>query len=570
MSTHSGGPTRSPGPLLLPPSAAAVRRRWLVGRGPVLDPGAVVLPLAASTDSFVSLHDVWSALVPTFLRDRAVDFQRFGSYVGASREQGSFGSAGPSLALRRRISRESGPATRAVELGARLLLDGVVATYPDRTIVFQGVDEVDSLTLRTLARAAILLTDDHGLSFVFSSAVDPRKIPAINLTDLSRATILMNTARYGDFTFESGEVGPLPSRIVEARTLAQAAVDLVAHNYESTLLACDRRLGANGDLAEALRLSALAAVNLGALDDAESLLRRAVESTCDSGTRAHLYCLLALMTTKRRNDLVASEAFIIDGLRELDRRGGGSSDEAVERAWLLNARALNCALEYRQTSDLSLFRAAHDLEANASRLVAVGSSHERVYLRMNLLANMAFLWESAREPQNAIRVFEQVFEKRVSSDPLAQATLGYRLAVLHTKAGNYERAHHVLADLGDGMPPEEWCTIDHLLRARAHVAIRTHRYNEAERLARRGYGLALDAHSYTAAVAHAQAILQILKVESRTPEIHELVEQVVGLGVTRAALDRPLTLRPKLPAYIPEIDLEDVPSYDTNMRLSAD
>jgi len=544
-------------------------RRWVVGRKPKLDLGGVALPLKASTESFVSLRNVWAALAPSYLRERAADFRRLDAYVDSSRKAGSYGSVGPSFALRRRITRESGPATRAVELGARLLLDGTGASYPNRTIIFPGVDEVDSLTLRTLARAAILLTDDKGLRFVFSSTVDPRRVDAKNLADLSRAMILMNAARYGGFVFEVNELGSLPPRTVEALPLSQAAVDLVAHNYESALMICDRSSEVGDDLAESLRMSALAAANIGALDDAESLLERAIKSTCDSGARAHLYCLLGLLATKRRSDLDASEAFIENGLRELDLRGGGLADEFVERAWLINARALNFALEYRRTGDLAFFRAAHDLEVKASGFVAAGGSHERTYVRMNLLGNIAFLWESAKQPRNAIHIFEQVFEKRVSSDSLAQATLGYRLAVLHAKAGNYERADQVLSGLDYNMPPEEWYLVDHLLRVRAHVATQAGRLMEAERLAKRGCDLALATRSYGAFVAHSQAMLRILEQVGRELEMRELIERAAELGVTSQSLDQPLSLRPKLPAYFPEIDLEDIPSHDTNMRLSV-
>lgn len=570
MSASSAKTPESPSSLLLAPAASQDRRQWHIGYAPPAICDAVVLPFCASTRSFASLREVWLALGPTFRNHRAYDFQRLDGYLQACDEVDSFASAGPSLALSRRISRESGPATRAVELSAHLLLDGAAAAFRDRAIVFPDVDQLDILTLRVVARAAVLLADHHKITLIFHSRSDPRDVRATGLAELSRADILLNAAQCGHFTFTPGDSSSLPTRAHGVQSLVQAALDLAAHNYEATLLTCGDSRTASGHTAEALRLSALAAINLGALDASNQLLLQAIDSTYGPGLRAHCYCLLALIATKRRNDLATSDAMIGNGLKELETRTAHPSDDAVERAWLFNARALNLALAYRQTGDLSAFRAAHDLEVQASKIVASGSSSERTYLRMNLLANLAFLWEMAKAPQYSIEILEKVFRRKLDLGVAETATLNYRLAVLYAKMGNYQHAAQVLDDVGYDSLPEEWYVIDHLLRARTHVARKVGELDKALDFAKRGYNIGLAARSREAVATHAQSMLYVLARKGRQAEADELYAQLTALGLTHESIERPIPLRSKLPAYIPEIDLEDVPCHDTNARLSAD
>ncbi len=572
MSSPGVGPAILPGPLVLSPKSARSRRRWVVTpEGAPTRHGDIVLPVARSTQTFASLEDVWRVLADSFLARRTSDLQRFRKYVESSRTAKGSSSAGLTLALSRRISRESGPATRAVELGSQLLIEGLAESFHGSRIHIPHVDELDSLSLRLLARAVVLLTDAHRVELVFSSDSDPRAVPVVNdLAESSRVLLLRNVVRYGEFDLSVANPPALRSRRRATADTRMAEAELMAHNYESALLRCSRSIEVGDDAPEALRLSALAAVNLGRLDDSMLLLSQALELSGDVCFRAHLRCLLALVTTKRRHDLAASEDYIDAGLEELAILSGGhEGDVDLERAWLLNARALNTALEYRRSGGVELFRRAHALEVEASRLVATGSSDERSYLRMNVLANTAFLWDMAGRPDVAIRVFEQVFARRVSTDPVAQATLRYRLAVLHFRAKEYARADELLRNAVEGLPSEEWPLVEHVLRARTRITMATAQLNEAETLARQGLELGLRVRARDCVIAHGVQLRSILHSTGRTALAAGIAEMLETEGISPEELVSATGLRPKLPAYIPEIDLEDVPLFDTNSRLAA-
>lgn len=510
----------------------------------------------------------WKVIEPAFFERRRSDFARLNDYIRLSGDTRDSGTAGPSLALRRRISRESGPATRAIELGARLLLDGLAFSHPSRRVVIRDVDRADTLTLRVLARAAVLLTDAHDVSFVWTTTADPNARRGSSLVETARRVLLHNALKFGAFSLRLNAVGQLSSRAVADRSLTLAAVDLVAHNYESTLLACGQDQLHGVERPESLRLAALAAINLGELDDAEALLRDALVAGIDPVFRAHVYCLLALMTTKRRDDVAASDALITAGFDELVTDTASTVDADLERAWLFNARALNSALMYRRTLKTTFLQQAHSLELTAFELVARGGSDERVYLRFNLLANMAFLWERER-PLKAVQIFQDVFDKRPTHDPVARAILSYRLGVLYARAKCLDEAAAVLASVDLDLPAEEWCSVEYLLRARSRVALELGHTGEAEELATRGYELALESRSSRAASAHGHVLVHVLQLTHRAAAAEAIADQLLSFGLDPFGPVSTAALPPKLPAYIPEIDLEDVPLHDTNSKLAS-
>lgn len=555
----------SPGTLLLPPASGPDRRRWIVDENHTPSSG-FVLGVKPGIATFGSVSDVWSAFTPQFLAKYESDLERLNLYFHRCQSPTGHQGSGPSLALRRRISRESGPATRAIELGAMLLLEGL-AMGPFTTVHVVRADELDGLSLRLVVRAVLRMTDAHEISFVFHSTSDPRVGgESTDLAEFARCSILRNAALAGQFSFDVCTAGPLPPRPPTAVSIEQSAVDLVAHNYEAAFLRTECAVA--GDAVEGARIRALAAVNLGNLAVAESMLESALGSSDEPGTRAHLCCLLALIAAKRRDDRGASDSFIDRGLELLDS-APSSADKPVERAWLLNARALNKALEYQRTGDDRLFKEAHALETEASRIVSTGSSPERTYLRFNILANLAFLWEGRGDPNSAARVFERRFADLPGVDVVAAATIGYRLAVLYAKAGRLDEAQGILGQLDWQLPPEEWSAIDHLLRVKERVALQTQELDAAQEAAECGVAIGRSARSFDTVRSHAGVLAETLRLSGRPDAVAVLAEEMAELGVDLGGPIPIAALRPKLPAYIPEIDLEDVPMSDTNRRLAG-
>lgn len=475
-------------------------------------------------------------------------------------------------ALRRRVSRESGAGTRVIELAAHLLMASVLSSNLESLDVVR-VDECDGATLRVIARLAVLLGEDSR-RLVLHSTWSPLSGSPLADSDAARAALLRTVFLSCRFNLQVVNDGSLPPRDEEFEPDAESIEhDLVAHNYERVLLAAEKSAGSGPD-ANALRASALAAVNLGWVDRCSEMLADAALAATDSGLVAHIYCLQALIAMKRRSDRGSARQFVQQGLEVLNDAEVIGGDLAVEQAWLLNAEALIESLEYTKSGDLGHWTRAWDLEQQALDLVAQGASADRTYLRFNLIANCAMLLELTGDYAAAALVFQKVFTEHseVASDPSPgspRATLGYRLGVLHARAGRLDDASDVLEGLVDELPVEEWNAVDHLLRARSRVAAAAGRTPEARALAARGYRIAKAVRSADAAEAHGTLLAQLL----------DTVGQHVGATTVRAELatwglrsDADVSigaLRPKLPAYIPEIDLEDVPSVDTNQALTT-
>lgn len=564
--------------LVLGPRSGRSRRIWKVGAVPPAgDEKSLVLHLPPSTESF---HSFIEAFVPLrgWLPGHRADLGRLDGYLRSSRAgTGEAAQDGPTIALRRRISRESGPSTRAIELGAMLLMTALETVPSLTTVHVADVDLADGLSLRVLARAAILMSADSDVGFVWYSRSHPMAA-ATGRAETARANVLQRAAELARFRLELGDVRVVPSARADRGgpwSLGRAATDLVAHNYEATLLGCEHLEAGDPDTAaRALRLRALAQINLGELDEARSALDEASARTADRCFRAHLACLLALLAAKRNNDIAASDRHLEAAMRLLDGVAPGArGDPSVERAWLLNGLALNRALEYRAggSSDRSLLDRAAKLEKDAFQLVAKGNDPERVYLRYNLLANTAFLAEMVNEPEKAITIFTEVFRRR-SEDPGALATLAYRIGVLHAKAGRLAEAVDCLASVPD-LPPEEWASREHLLRARGFVALAMNDPRRAESCYRLGLDLTLKARAAAGALAHGRGLIVSLRRQGWVAAAEEIRELLHSEGLATDPSpgwsDQLGELRPKLPAYIPEIDMEDVPLRDTNSRLAS-
>src|SRR5262249_10005346 len=150
---------------------------------------------------------------------------------------------------------------------------------------------------------------------------------------------------------------------------------------------CDTLLTSNKDedVAEGLRLLALAAVNVSKADEALHLLYRAEEMTRSCGQRAHLCYLQGLIQTKRCYDLSGSTAHYERGLAALRAGGSETGDLSLERGWLLNGLALNEAILWRRNPGAAEHYArAFALEQDAFNLVREGDHPARIYLRFNL------------------------------------------------------------------------------------------------------------------------------------------------------------------------------------------
>jgi tetratricopeptide (TPR) repeat protein len=585
-------------PLQLRPRSAERQRVWYIGGRPPESDGRS-LRLAVRPDrqeAFASLEAIVGQLAPHATAADSSALARMARYLdevrpGSERLRGG-GTRGRLLkdsvtfAIMRRVSRESYYTARVIDLGARTL-NAILAGLPHESVHVEHADRLDRPTLKVLARAMLLLEPSHRFSWAWHLDGDPTTTaPAAAASDLylaSRTALLrqlgaMLSPRAIRGSPTSGVRRPdLPAN---GATTDDMASELVLQNYDRCFLLREPLLRTGGDAAagEIQRLTGLAAVNVGLVGDALEALRIA-ETGAGPGRRAHLSYLQGLIEGKRRYDLSASCAHYERGLALIESGDDGEADLPLERGWLLNGLALNEAILWRREPDADERHAnAFRLEREAFDLVREGSSPSRMYLRFNLLANSALLMEMCGEYDVAIDLFRRTFDFDVDRDSAKrsrwESTMGYRLGVLHYRAGRLDEAYRLLYDAAEqDESVEGWPTRERILRALGAVALDRGAAGEAESLFRRGLETCREARAAEGTRAHAEGLVAALLSGGRAGRAAEVLRELreeEGLAIASRPDDVPRRPpSPKLPAYFPEIDLEGIPAIDLNRFLGA-
>lgn len=589
----------TPDTLHLHPRSELGRRRWELGGDDDADPldgRNLWLPLAARPDvheSFASLRSILDQLRPLADPERYRDIEHLEDYLreacpaesDAGPSHGRLYSDSVTLTVMRRISRESVYTARVIDLAARTINE-VISRAGCATAYVHGIERLDRPSIKVLARAMLLLEDRHGFSWVWRSGVDPvEPASADDPYVASRSTLLRQLVGIVQPTLvRVGAVLPLRRPLFTSRSsLYDVSAALVVQNYDACILACDQLLaGDDACSSEVMRLLALASINLGMAPRALNLLQQAEAIAPRPGRAAHLCYLQGLIEAKRSYSLQRSEDHYQRGLAVLDGCEASDDDLALERAWLYNGLALNQAILWRTEPSRTRITDAFRLTQEAFALVRDGDDPARSYLRFNLLANSAFLLEIVGDLEAAARVLGRMFnldpkETSTTSTRDVQAVLAYRLGVLHYKAGHLDEAESLLADALAGTEAvERWAARDHVLRALGALLLNRGRYGESAAAFAEGLTVCRNARSASGTREHGRGLMSALLLtgdERQACELHEWLateeEIVLDNEADRSTgwvLPRPPA--PKLPPYVPEVDLEEIPTIDINRFLA--
>jgi hypothetical protein len=580
----------------LKPRSLPTQRTWRIGASDSSrsDGDFWLEPELASHESFSGLRAVLSQLrARNLVGDGVEALESYLTEAAPRRDDekayGRFLGDAVTFAIMRRVSRESVYTARAIDLAARLLDEGLARAGYARVHV-PDVDRLDRPSLKAFARAALLLRPEDRFCWIWHSRSDPLSsgedggLLAASRRRLLRQLVAMTRPRFevegdiGTLHVENGEGGGR-----DERAIAEA---LVVQNYDACFLWCEELLrnGRASNRGEILRLLALAATNVGETQRGLALLADAEAATSEPGRRAHLCYLQGLLEAKRAYDLEESDRHYRRGYAILDgEEAAGELD--LERAWLHNGVALNEAVLWRRTQERRHRDEAFRLEQEAFRLVRDGSTPARAYLRFNLVANSAFLVEMEGNFELAIELLSKTFDVTeggtVSDVALrnGRAALGYRLGMLHYRAGERDQAARLLEEAaGQDLAVESWATRERILRALGAVQFDRGELTAAADAFATGLALCEDGRAAEGAFEHGRGLFAALVAAGRREEAEELRarlhdEEELKLFAEHAdatTLEErflPSTPSPKLPAYIPEIDLEEVPEIDLNRFL---
>ncbi|WP_425647694.1 hypothetical protein [Agrobacterium leguminum] len=475
--------------------------------------------------------------------------------------------AGVAFAVLRRISRESAYLAAAslalVRECARVMR---VRHSGTGRVIFKNAEDFDRPSLKFLC----LLLLNLGNDVRWLIHIDPDGTTSTGKTSLfseARADIfskLVTVLRPGRVDVEAHQKSAILQELVDPIALAS---NIVLQNYDICLFHRDPP-----DLAylqaDTLRLKALAAVNIGSYAAALNYLDAAIGGDSTPVQRAACLYAKGLVLQKRLSDGDAAVKAFLRGLDALQ----GLDDEAarLERAWLFNGLALNDAIKSRSDKPNAgrHIAAAFSKLCVAQDLVAKGKTPADVYLRHNLLANTVLLAEMAGHYGQARRLFEKNFIKPESLDAhdSRTVTFGYRLGLLHLREGNIQQAEILLSKAAKSAEVIG-CdySLERILRAQGFLKDEQGSQTAAWDIHLRGLVLSDQIFSGEGCRHHVSALARI----AETGDISQ--KRLVQMERERfrlSSLSPQVKPSPKLPAYFPEFDLEDVPSIDINRRLA--
>jgi tetratricopeptide (TPR) repeat protein len=546
--------------------------------------------------SFSSLRAILAQLKPYAQSEHQSALAKIDTYVREACPELSGSGTGThgqllancvTFAIMRRLSRESVYTARLIDLSARVI-NSILSQIPHcRQVHVDHVDRLDRPTLKVLARAMLLLEVAHGFSWIWHSSSDPTAPSAGTSEDsflASRRKLLQQLVGIlaPRLTRHAG-IMPLTRPKGQPRKVStdDASAALVIQNYDACFLWCDLLVysGMDTEVGEGFRLMGLAAVNIGKVEESLHWLRLAEGMATGAGRRAHLCYLQGLVEAKRSYDLRTSTAQYERGLTALEADGADGEDLPLERAWLLNGLALNEAILWRRSpGDKQHYARAFHLVRDAFHLVRDGEDPARRYLRFNLIANAVFLLEMQGKYNRAIDTLRKTFDfgltKTSTEQHSWQSTIAYRTGILHYRAGQLDEAYRDLHEAAaQDAAIENGLTQERILRALGVVALCGQAIAEAEAIFTRGLEICRDARSAEGTREHALGLIAALLrggKERKAREVYETLVTEEGLEVVPAPQ---LTLSPlpqelmpsapssKLPAYLPETDLEDIRAH---------
>lgn len=572
------------------------------------EPSAVVIGAPrAGFEHLCGLEALLAVLLPVVERDAPDVLSRHAAILGLLTGTAGDGpddvgrrfvpvSEAASLGTTRRVSRESHTTALWIDRAARFLADAVAAAVPGGGTILDlaAFEDWDRVSVRILYRS-VLVAHTHGTPFLVRGA----------LRDGSNDFLPVFAAQRG--VRVCGELppvsAPVPSRLAvpawgqnEATGALRSIGDAIAlQNFERAdlLIAAHLRVVDDPDgKADLIRLQAISAAQTGRIDEAVAKLETSLTIAVRPELRAHLNYLIALLTTKRKDDTAVAREYYRRGLAVVESLAEPSEEALVEKAWILNGIALAAALEARGTDDPGereqLFHEAYEREFTAFRLVRGIAGDSAFYLRYNLSHNLAFLLQITDRHAEAESFLKSVSVAMLNTGrPDFLVLHKYAIGVLQLRGGDHVQASATFDEaLSVAHSLRDPFYLEKMLAAAGYTALRAGDHEAAARRYREGARVSrwlCDEDAYAqnlAGLLWSLALSEsVWSEQERAAARHwyPSVSRAYEDGAERAELSGVLTsagaeVAPpssKLPSYLPAVDLEGTPGRDLNRFLAG-
>lgn len=517
------------------------------------------------------------------------------------------------LAITRRISRESHHSALLIDALARFMLTAqrnCPSLQPGLTFLLQGFEYWDRPSIRILCRLSQLSLSTDYINWVgvlnqkFQSELASQS-DLFSRLERTRAnffaTVEESIPIHHDYAGEVASFSLPPLQLEQASAMLpdMVAEALTEQNYERVYFLCASALTHDLTAEEVARiwhLIALADANVKFYQESMLALDKALDFTASPATRARIRYLQGLLSTKRFYDLRIAADYYQRCEDELAVADMQDAAVRLEKAWLQNGRALMYTLEAKQaTPDQreQLLQKSFQLEIQAYTLIGKERGIAFAYLRYNLLANITFLLEISQRFEAAISFWERAFESNLTvGNPGFELAFQARLGLLMSKAGRYEEAENIIKQVyAKAIQLADPYYQERIGYSLAYLHLQSGDPVQAVDLFLDGFRLSADlrfwgncveqltgAFHCAAQLCNPQLFNQITALLAELPSEleHEISAKLRACAPLqqcpgKADLEKEgICLKPpspKLPSYIPEIDLEGKPERDLNRLL---
>lgn len=502
-------------------------------------------------------------------------------------------------AIIRRISRESLHTTKYIDGISRFILDAHhhCNSLKKLCLMIDNFDLLDRPSLRIFYRLQMLLTQNDDIKVISICLGEP----LLEVTDKSKNTdkIRNSLAISRKKLFEKLVHDLNPHRIslgyYDQQVLAdpieempfgydyvlKVGENLVEQNYDFAYLIAECGLKYSDDnevKADLYRLIGLVEANVGEHQKAKASIKKAIHFSESKLLKAHLYYLLGLLCVKRDYEYSEANVNFNKGLEMLEHSQDKNRD--FEEAWLINGKALVGSLMVKTAPEIEKNRKLTDViknELDALSLVKNGKGPHYTYLRYNLLANIAFLLEIIGDNTQAIKFWDRAFGLYLdtSRGQRFEPVYLYRIGIIYWKneeinlaVTSLDRALEAASALKDKFLEER------IIFALSYIQFYSGEVEKAREHFKVGFEISWDLREIKTCVIYLQGLFQSSKKLKDIEQMNAIEDLTTEIKLCFPHIEFPVSLEesilppsPKLPAYLPSIDLEISPKVDLNRYL---
>lgn len=246
----------------------------------------------------------------------------------------------------------------------------------------------------------------------------------------------------------------LPSSVldIQHKDLAVLNAALLEQNYELAYIISFKELRLNKALRFAHtslyhRYLGVVAANLGYYDQAIMHFNDAIKSSSNSVEYYRNIYIKSICYIKRKDDPNFAIKNLEKALTEI-KNSEERSNLKFEEGWITNGLCLGETIQALKLPNIEKEKEIEKVfkkEMEVYKIISKEVEYKYIYLKYNILANMAFLLEINKDYKNAIRFWERAFSPMLNSKSIdAEKTLSYRLGIIHIKIGDFEAAQNYL------------------------------------------------------------------------------------------------------------------------------